>query len=94
MIEAQILADQTRMPQSPADVQAMMQARDEVLRAEEAVGEAQRKLIDDKKVNNTGALREDVALVHAAQRQSQTARKQLAGVRAQIRGLMPPADLE
>lgn len=92
MMDAQIQADQTRMPQAPADVQAMMQARDQVLRAEEALGTAQKKLIGDQQANNAGALREDVALVNAAQLQSQKARQQWVGVRVQTRDLMPPID--
>jgi hypothetical protein len=91
VIEAQILADQTRMPQAPADVQAMLQARDRVLRTEENLGETQKKLIRDQQAGDTGALREDVALVSAARAQSQRARRQWSQTRAQIQSELSPS---
>ncbi len=94
VINAQIVSDQTRMAQAPADVQAMLQARDQVLRAEHALGEAQKRLIADGQANNTGALREDVALVNSARAQSQRAHQQWVQVRAQIRSQISPAGIQ
>lgn len=92
VIEAQLLADQVRMPQAPADVLAIMQARGDVLRAEEGVGAAQAKLLDDQRANNTGAFPEDVTQVRVAQQQSLQMRRRLVAVQTQIRDLQPPTD--
>jgi hypothetical protein len=91
VINAQLTSDQTRISQAPADVRAMLQARGEVLQAELALGEAQKKLIADRQANDTGHLREDVALVNSARVQSQRARQQWAQVRAQIHNEISPA---
>jgi hypothetical protein len=92
MIDAQLLADQTRLPQSPPAVQAMLQARDRVLHAEAAVGDAQKRLISDQRSNNTAALHDDVAVVNAARLDSLRARREWVEVHDQLRELQPPAD--
>ncbi len=94
VIDAQLAADQTRMPQAPQDVQLVLQARDQVLRAERMVGVAQKKLIGDQATGDANALDEDLALVTTARLRSQQARNQLVAIRAQIHDLQVPTDLE
>ncbi|HEY1722202.1 MAG TPA: hypothetical protein VGG27_13225 [Magnetospirillaceae bacterium] len=92
LMEAQMVADQTRMPQAPADVQAILQARDGWLRADEASDSAREKLIQDQQANNAGGVREDIALVNATRQQSTRARQQWLAVQAQLRSVEPPTD--